>query len=122
MEAGIPNSFAYAILVLWPALCALFFMRMPPQKAILWSVFGGFLLLPTSTFVNLPGLPNLTKYLSIELGVLFGLLRYPLRGSKSDGSGIYRLLAAIYILTPFLTAYTNRDAFTIGAAVIDGIY
>lgn len=57
-----PNPIAYLALILWPLVCVLLFRRLPMERAILWSILGGYLLLPEGTAFDLPLVPSMDKY------------------------------------------------------------
>lgn len=57
-----PNAVAYLALLLWPAVCLLLFRRLPVERAILWSILAGYLLLPPIAEFDLPLVPDMDKY------------------------------------------------------------
>lgn len=63
MQIPIPGPQAYVILFLWPVVVAILFRKLPLQPALIWSLLGAYLLLPTAWVVNfdLPLLPALDK-------------------------------------------------------------
>jgi hypothetical protein len=56
-----PNPIAFLALILWPLVCVLLFRRLPLERAIVWSILGGYLLLPEGTEFDLPLVPPLDK-------------------------------------------------------------
>lgn len=97
------------MLAIWPVISLLLFMRMPAPKALLWSVIGGYLLLPSATRFNLPGLPDLDKASMIAIGAGLGTLFFGRRRGNPGGSGLFYGLGAIFVLSPFVTAFLNPD-------------
>ena len=55
------NSLAYLALIVWPMVCVLLFRKMEIERAIIWSILGGYLALPQSTEFNLPLVPDMDK-------------------------------------------------------------
>lgn len=56
-----PNTFAYFVLLSWPLVVGWLFAKRPAHEALIWSLLGGYLILPQSTGFNLPMLPTLDK-------------------------------------------------------------
>ena len=56
-----PNTLAYLMLILWPLVCLILFRRMGIERAIIWSILGGYLILPQATEFDLPLVPDMTK-------------------------------------------------------------
>jgi len=56
-----PNTLAYVVLFAWPLVVAILFRRLPVPTALVWSILGGYLVLPPQTGINLPVLPALDK-------------------------------------------------------------
>lgn len=97
------------MLAIWPVVSLLLFMRMPAPKALLWSVIGGYMLLPSATRFNLPGLPDLDKASMIAIGAGLGTLIFGQRQGRPGGSLLFYGLGALFVLSPFATAYLNPD-------------
>ena len=58
-----PNALAYLMLFIWPLVAAVLFRLLPLQKALIWTLIGGFLILPSATHIKLPMIPALDKSL-----------------------------------------------------------
>ena len=41
-----PNGLAYLMLLLWPMVCLMLFRKLKFERALIWSILGGYLLLP----------------------------------------------------------------------------
>ncbi len=105
-----PNSLAFLMLLIWPLVVAGLFMRLRPDLAFVWSVVGGYLVLPPVAAFGLPLLPDLDK-MSIPVLAAFAAATL-LRGERIrlvPRSGAARLLVALFLLAPFGTALTNPD-------------
>ncbi|HAR51803.1 MAG TPA: hypothetical protein DCS45_07990, partial [Roseovarius nubinhibens] len=56
-----PNPVAYLMLILWPGVSLLLFQKLPKERAIIWTVLAGYLLLPQGTEFDLPLVPDMDK-------------------------------------------------------------
>ena len=105
----------------------LLFMQLPNRNALIWSVLGGYLLLPSATRFDLKGFPDLDKSSMIAIGVGLGSLMFTRRSVRSGGAGLVYVLGPILVLSPFVTAYLNPDPivgtrlFFPGLTLYDGL-
>ncbi len=58
-----PNAFAYLALVAWPVVAFFLFRALPRPAALIWTIVGGYLLLPMGVGFDLPMVPTLDKTL-----------------------------------------------------------
>ncbi|HIF78543.1 MAG TPA: hypothetical protein EYQ36_13295, partial [Sulfitobacter sp.] len=65
-----PNPVAYLMLLIWPFVCLGLFRNLPLQRALIWSILGGYLFLPPLAEFNLPLVPGLDKVSIPNLSVL----------------------------------------------------
>ena len=65
-----PNAVAYLMLLIWPAVCLVLFRTQKVERAIVWSILGGYLLLPPLAEFNLPLVPAMDKVSIPNLSVL----------------------------------------------------
>ena len=104
-----PNG-GLAVLVLWPLVCIYLIRTLPLARGILWSIFGGFMLLPVGISLDLPALPALDKVAAPSVGVFLALL---LAGKRPHRPGIASklilLLLVIMVIQPVFTALTNGE-------------
>ncbi|MBU3029854.1 hypothetical protein KNW02_06935 [Paracoccus sp. XHP0099] len=105
-----PNSLAYLMLTLWPAVTLAMYLWMPPRSAVIWSILAGYMLLPAATTLDLPGLPGLNKY---SIPSLFGYVYASLILGRIiplfPETRLGRIFCVMLLLAPFLTVATNRD-------------
>jgi hypothetical protein len=116
-----PNSLAFLALFAWPVVAYVLFRRMPPHRAMIWTVLAGYLLLPEKTEVDLPLLPALDKTFVPAAAAL--LLCWPAlraRGGLGLFRGIMAPLVLLYLLGPFATVLANDDPFRVGPRVLPG--
>ena len=84
-------------------------MSLPSRQALLTATLGGFLLLPSSTRFKLSGFPDLDKAAMIAIGVLLGTLLLARTSVKRGGNALFFGVGAVFVLSPFATAYFNPD-------------
>ncbi|WP_096787991.1 hypothetical protein [Rhodobacter sp. CZR27] len=58
-----PNLFAYLALLAWPLVVFVMFRRLSLPTALVWSILGGYLFLPSLPVFDLPALPAVDKTL-----------------------------------------------------------
>jgi len=121
-----PNYFAYAALLLWPLVSIYLFATRPLGQALLWTILGGYLLLPVGTEIKFPGVPAFDKSSIPALVALLGCLVVGRRPSNpSRGFGAAEVLFAALLVGPFITSEFNSDALqvggTYGSLVLPGV-
>ena len=107
----IANPLAYLMLTLWPVVSWIFFTKMPPARALIWTILGAYMLLPPVVALDLPLVPDIDKYAAANLSALVAVLfllrkRFGLWPESWLGRG----LIVLYIASPFATVLTNPDA------------
>lgn len=86
------------------------FILLPAHRALIWSVLSAYLVLPVSTAFEIPGVPSLDKATISNLSILLCCIlfvREKWLGALKDP--IVVVLAATFILSPFLTAVFNPE-------------
>ncbi len=106
----------------WP-LCGIYlFSRLSLERAIIWSVVGSFLFLPSSFAIDLPGLPAIDKVSMPGLVLLVMVLVHaPKRFRLLPGHRLAALLFVILMAGSLATALTNPDPVLIGPRVLPGM-
>ena len=105
-----PNPIAYMMLLIWTIVCLGLFRNLPLQRALIWSILGGYLFLPPLTEFNLPlvpgldkvSIPNLSVLLIIWLGTQEKLRLWP--ASRMAG-----LLVVGFLFSGIPTVLNNGD-------------
>ena len=105
-----PNSLAYAALLAWPLVTVALFRLLPLERALIWSLVAGYLLLPPATSFDFPMVPPLDKIAIPSLAtfavcVLMLGKRVPLLPASPLG----RLLMVLFVVGPVATVLTNPD-------------
>jgi len=112
---GIGNSVALLALLTWPLVVFLFFRALSVERALIWSILGGYMLLPQLSTINLPGIPGFNKEtipnLAAFAGCLFVLGRFP---TLLPESRLGKLLLAIFLISPSVTVLTNLEPVWFG--------
>lgn len=105
-----PNPIAFLALILWPPVCVLLFLRLPLERAIIWSILGGYLLLPEGTALDLPLVPPIDKY-SIPSVSAFVICVFVLRRRVAlvPESRVGRLLSVMFVFSVAATVIGNLD-------------
>jgi hypothetical protein len=105
-----PNALASLMLLLWPVVSLVLFRRLPLERAILWCILAGYLLLPPVAEFDLPLVPDMDKFTipSVTAFVLcIGFMRkkVPLLPRHP----LARILMLLFILAVIPTVMTNGD-------------
>ncbi|TNF20887.1 MAG: hypothetical protein EP318_09190 [Rhodobacteraceae bacterium] len=106
-----PNSLAYLVLAIWPAVTVILFRRLAVAPALLWSLVAAFLLLPTvPTAFDFPLLPPLNKHsLPALTALVMALLIHGLRKSVLPDTLLGKVLMLTFILSPIATVMGNGE-------------
>lgn len=117
-----PNIIAYLVLALWPFVAWQLWRRLDPGRALIWTILGGYLLLPPLTAFNFPVIPDLDKVSVPNLMALAcALWLVKDRISFVPKSPIGKALIVAYVLSPFGTVLTNTDPLIFREAMINGM-
>jgi hypothetical protein len=122
-----PNAFAYVMLISWPLVAAVLFRVFPLQKALVWTLMGGYLILPAATQFKVPMLPAFDKSLIPTLSALVLCRIYaPRLALASDWTGrtgrmLIMALGALLVVGPFITVLQNPEPIIAGPRFIPGL-
>lgn len=105
-----PNALAYLMLLIWPLVCLGLFRALSPQRAVIWSLLGGYLILPPLAEFDLPLVPDMDKFAiasvsAFALAVLYLRDRVPLWPRYWPA----RLLMLGFVLGAIPTVLTNTE-------------
>lgn len=105
-----PNAIAYLMLLIWPAVCLVLFRTQSVERAIVWSILGGYLLLPPLAEFNLPLVPSMDKVSIPNLSVLAILVFATAHKVRLLPEGrLARVLVGMLIFAAIPTVLTNRE-------------
>jgi len=105
-----PNAIAYLMLLAWPFVCLVLFRTQSVERAIVWSILGGYLLLPPLAEFNLPLVPSMDKVSIPNVTVLAILVFATAHRVRLLPEGrAARVLIALFIFSAIPTVLTNRE-------------
>lgn len=117
-----PNIIAYLVLALWPVVAWQLWKKLDARRALIWTILGGYLILPPLTAIDLPVVPDLNKATVPNLMALIcALMLLGDRISFLPDSWIGKLMIAAYVLSPFGTVMTNPDPLIFNEMTIQGM-
>lgn len=115
------SPLAPMMLLIWPVVVFALFGRTGRANALIWSLLGGYLLLPPVVAIDLPVMPALDKDVIPAISAALVLAFRQGATSRPPPMGaMLRLLMAIMICSPLLTALTNGDPLVEGVSVRPG--
>ena len=92
------------------------FQRMRPVNAIIWTVMGGYMLLPVKTGLDFPLVPTMDKLFVINLTVaIMCAMVLRTRLQLLPRAALGKVLMLLFISTPFFTVLTNGDPIFTGS-------
>ncbi len=111
-------------LLTWPLVALVIFSRIGVPRGLIWSVLVGYLFLPESYTIDLPGLPPYGKFAAVAVGALLGVLVFRGREThapppqlRSAFPAIMIGLLALLVLSPVGTWVTNLEPVVNGQVV-----
>jgi len=122
-----PNIIAYLALFIWPIVAILLFRLLPLQKALVWTIIGGYLLLPTATYIKFPMVPPIDKTTVTSVPALILCLLMAPRQLPNPaplartGRHVFLLLFLVVITSPVLTVLQNTEPVINGRVFIPGL-
>ncbi len=122
-----PNAFAYVMLFSWPLVAVVLFRALPLQKALIWTILGGYLVLPSATGVDVPLIPDIDKSLVPALSALFLCMIFaPKSELEPDSAGrtarfLTFALLGLLVTTPLLTVLQNPEPIIAGEVFVPGL-
>lgn len=105
---GIGNVVALLALLGWPLVVLVLFRTLSLERALIWSLLGGYMFLPQLSAIDLPVVPPLNKETIPNLTAFVMILG--LRGRLHDlipDGFLPRALLVLVIVSPAITVMTN---------------
>ncbi|MEE4278711.1 MAG: hypothetical protein V2I82_09640 [Halieaceae bacterium] len=116
------NAIAYAALFVYPVLVVLMYRRWDTLKATFWAIAGGYMFLPVKVGVDLPVIPAFTKESIPCVVAMVCLLTIGRQRLQLLPEGaVLKLLFALSVLAPLLTAYNNPDPIVTAERFMPGL-
>ena len=119
LKIGLPRSPSSA----WPVVALWLYQTRPVNQATLWTILGGFLLLPVGASIKIAeGIPQLDKISIPVLAALVGCFFFARRPLRFwNGFGLAEVLVLIYLIGPFVTSELNADAVVSGSLFLPSL-
>jgi hypothetical protein len=116
------NLFSTVALLLWPLIAAFLFRTLPLGKAILWTILGAQLLLPTRSIIKFEMIPQFDKESIPNLCILIASILVLGRLPRIFGrTALTTALIALYLFGSFITSQLNGDDIVAGNVVLPGV-
>jgi hypothetical protein len=94
----------------------------PVGRAIIWTILGGYLLLPVGASIKIEGIPPFDKVSIPIVAALIGCLLVARNKVRLwNRFGLAEVLILILLISPFITSELNGDAIAIGRIVLPGV-
>ena len=117
-----PNLLAYSALILWPLVALYLYSTRPVGVATIWTILGGYLLLPVGAAIKFELIPAFDKESIPSLAAFVGCMLVTRRIPRvSNGFGFAEVLILMLLLGPFVTSALNGDPVRVGPVVLPGI-
>ncbi|MBT2188956.1 hypothetical protein [Sphingobium nicotianae] len=113
---------AYGALLLWPVVALALYMTMPAGRATIWTILGGYLVLPIVVSFDFAGIPSMDKS---TIPNVCALLLAPIMARAGEfrwpRSVTVNLLLLVFVFSQFGTAFANGDPIRIGSFDLPGL-
>lgn len=117
-----PNTFAYLALLAWPLVTLVLFRKLPRERALIWAILGGYLLLPQLVAFDFPLIPPLDKTAIASLSAYLAcVLVLGVRVPLLPENGLARVLVLILFASPMASALTNGDPMIFAQSFVPGV-
>jgi len=117
-----PNTLAYIALIVWPIAILIMFRRLSTERALIWSLLGGYLLLPPVARFDPPLIPLLDKATIPTLTAFVVCAQLYGRGAIAlPKSMLARLLLLLFVASPIGTVLTNSEPILFAVGGIPGL-
>ena len=117
-----PNLFAYFALLMWPVVALYLYWRLPLGQATIWTILGGWLLLPVGTEIKFPMVPAIDKGSIPSLAALIGCAVFAGRVPQFfRGFRLVEVLVLTILVGCFVTSMYNNDPIQIGEVFLPGV-
>lgn len=117
-----PNAIAYLVLLTWPLVAMAIFRKLPIERAVIWSILAGYLLLPPRTAFDAPMIPPLDKFAIANLSAfLCATLLMKHKVALLPDSWVARALLLLFMASPVATVMTNADPIWFNVGGLPGL-
>lgn len=122
-----PNILAYLVLFSSPLAAVLLFRFLSLERALVWTLIGGHLLLPSETSIKFPMIPAIDKALVPAVTALMLCLimaprsKIPQDAASRTGRQVLVILLGLVVVTPVLTVMYNTQPIIDGRIFLPGL-
>lgn len=117
-----PNLIAYFALLIWPVVAVWLYLALPFVRATLWTILGGYLLLPVGTQINFHMVPAFDKSTIPNLAAYICCVTVSRRKLKFLFEfGVAELFLLGLIIGPVITSMLNTDPIRIKDTYLPGV-
>lgn len=122
-----PNILAYLVLFSSPIAAVVLFRVLSLERALVWTIIGGHLLLPSSTTIKFPMIPAIDKSLVPAISALLLCLvmapkiKVPNDAASRTGRQVMLFLLVLVVVTPILTVLHNTQPIIDGRVFLPGL-
>jgi hypothetical protein len=109
------NWFAIFVLASWPLVAIALYKLLPFSQATVWTILGGYLLLPSGAEVKFEMIPSIDKSSIPNICALIGCVVCSAKRKNVATSKLSMCFAAVCIFSPLITSHYNQDMVDIGA-------
>jgi hypothetical protein len=110
-----------ALILVWPVVCCLFFLKLETVPATFVSLVGGMLILPVKVQFDLPLIPAIDKNVSSSIGALLGIVLIHKKTINWFGSDRTKHLILAILSIPFINLFFNTSPHFTGAVWKPGL-
>jgi hypothetical protein len=119
---GNPNWFAYVALLAWPLVALWLFRTLPLNRAVIWTILGGYLLLPVHAPIKIEMIPTFDKISIPNMSAFAGCLLIQRRSPRLwNRFGLIEVLIVIYLVGPLVSSVLNGDVISVGQVVLPSV-
>jgi len=117
-----PNWFATAAFFGWPLVALLLYRIRPIGEATVWTILGGYILLPAGWAIKFPMIPPIDKAsMPCASALIICLLMRRNALAAWKHFGLIEVVTLIYVCSPVITALLNGDDIRGGGTVLPGV-
>jgi hypothetical protein len=113
-----PNWFATFALLSWPLVAIYLYRTRPVNQATLWTILGGWLLLPVGALIKFEMIPQFDKASIPNLAAVGCLLMVGRPPRFWNRFGATEILMLMLLIGPFITSELNTDILVIGNTIL----
>jgi hypothetical protein len=106
----------------WPLVCIGLFVRLPTEKAVIWSLLGGYMLLPSGLDFDVPILPPMDKMAITGIATLLLCWMKGTPVPRPRNAVLLFLLAFGFVIAPIFTSFDNSYELPKVGESVHGFY